>query len=75
MGMNTYLYSFLLVLRVAALIGLAISCIVTFAVLLDIFAKADFGYPWWAVLIALPTVFFFGAVSWIASKTLKAMKT
>jgi hypothetical protein len=54
--MDTYPYSFLRVLRVVALIGLAISCIVTCAVLLDIFAKVDFGYPWWALLIALEAV-------------------
>ena len=57
--MNTYLYSFFIVVRVAALIGLTVSCIVTFAVLLDMFAKTQFGYPWWAVLIALPTFLFF----------------
>lgn len=66
-----YLRVFLYVLRVAALMGAVVSTIVTLIVLLDLFGL-NFGYPWWTLLVTIPTVLFFWLVARGAKKALNA---
>jgi hypothetical protein len=66
-----YLRVFLHVLRVAALMGVFVSAVVTLVVVLDLFGLS-FGYPWWAILVTVPTVLFFWLIARGAKKALKA---
>jgi hypothetical protein len=70
--MVTYYRVFLHVLRIAAVIGLLVSSIITLIVLLDLVIRLGFGYPWWTVFIVTPTAAFFFLVARVASKALKA---